>query len=265
MKRIVICLVFVLLFLGFANAQTNSVTGTVVDYTVGNSGKWAGIDLKVGNKKYFVYTESANLPTPKIVGKVDEVGRTVQVFYTRIVKGQPGYDGELRATKIVEIKATSQPAPPNRPANPREGMMPSEIQNRLSSKYQGWRLAEPSREDRQTCFDKRSGFQPSVVWGDFNGDRQRDYAVQITQRRQVILLVFLNQGMTYTEYAVNSDPLGGTIPVLGVSKRGEKYLDHERNRNSIFPFETVTAIYCESSAVSFIFRNGRFTKVFVSD
>ena len=107
MKRVVICLVFVGLFVGLANAQTNSVTGTVVDYTVGNSGKWTGIDLKVGNKKYFVYTESVNLPTPKIVGKVDEAGRTVQVFYTRIVKGQPGYDGELRATKIVEIKTNS--------------------------------------------------------------------------------------------------------------------------------------------------------------
>jgi hypothetical protein len=108
MKRIVICLFFVGLFVGLANAQTNSVTGTIVDYTVGNSGKWAGIDLKVGNKKYFVYTESVNLPTPKIVGKVDEVGRTVQVFYTKIVKGKSGYDGELRATKIVEIKAASQ-------------------------------------------------------------------------------------------------------------------------------------------------------------
>jgi hypothetical protein len=265
MKRTVMCLAIVLLFVGFANAQTESMVGTVVDYTVGNSGKWAGIDLKVSNKKYFVYTESANLPAPKIVGKVDEVGRTVQVFYTRIVKGQPGYDGELRATKIVEIKAASQPAPPGRATNTREGMIPSEIQSLLNSKYQGWRLAEPSREDRQTCFDKRTGFQPSIVWGDFNGDRQRDYAVLITQRRQVILVVFLNQGTTYTEYAVNSDPVGGTIPVLGVSKRGEKYFDHERNRNGIYPLETVTATYCESSAVSFIFRNGRFTKVFVSD
>jgi hypothetical protein len=110
MKRIAICLALVLLFVGFANAQTKSVVGTVVDYTVGNSGKWAGIDLKVGNKKYFVYTESANFPNPKIVGKVDEVGRTVQVFYTKIVKGESGYDGELRAIKVVEIKQNDRGA-----------------------------------------------------------------------------------------------------------------------------------------------------------
>lgn len=103
MKRTVICLVVVLLLVSVANAQTKSMTGTVIDYSVGNRGTWAGITIKVGNKKYFVYTESTEAPTPEIVGKVDEVGRTVQVFYTRIVNS-PNSDGELRATKIVEIK-----------------------------------------------------------------------------------------------------------------------------------------------------------------
>lgn len=103
MKRIVICLVFVLLFVGVANAQTKSMTGTVIDRSVGNSGKWAGISIKVGNKKYFVYTESVDSPTPRTVGIIDEVGRVVRVFYTKLVNS-PGYDGELRATKIVEVK-----------------------------------------------------------------------------------------------------------------------------------------------------------------
>jgi|GEM_PF-2886022 len=51
---------------------------------MGNSGRWAGIVIEVANRKYFVYTESVDLPTPKTVGRVAEVGRTVQVFYTRI-------------------------------------------------------------------------------------------------------------------------------------------------------------------------------------
>jgi hypothetical protein len=104
MRRAVICLASLLLFVTAASGQAKSVTGTVVDYTVGNSGKWAGIDVKVGSKKYFVYTESSELPTPTIVGNVTEVGRTVQVFYITIAKGETGYDGELRATRIVEIK-----------------------------------------------------------------------------------------------------------------------------------------------------------------
>src|SRR5215216_4193161 len=103
MKGIMICLVLLLLFSGVANAQTKSMTGTVIDNPKGMY-KWEGIVIKVGNKRYFVYTFSTTLPTPKIAGKIDEVGRTVQVFYTRIVPSSDGYDGEVRATKIVEVK-----------------------------------------------------------------------------------------------------------------------------------------------------------------
>lgn len=110
MKRTVICLALVLSFIGIANAQTKSMSGTVIDYTVGNRGTWAGITIKVGNEQYFVYTESTESPTPTMVGKINEIGRTVQVFYTRVVNS-PGFDGELRATKIVEIKPSSVQQP----------------------------------------------------------------------------------------------------------------------------------------------------------
>jgi hypothetical protein len=104
MKRIVICLFFVVLLAGFVNAQTKTMTGTVVETPRGMY-KWEAIVVKVGNKKYFVYTLSGNHPTPKIIGKVDEVGRTVQFFYTKIENGE--YDGEVFATKIVEIKKSN--------------------------------------------------------------------------------------------------------------------------------------------------------------
>ena len=101
MKRIVIYLVFVMLFVGLANAQTKTMTGTVVAVERGMYA-WEAIVIKVGNKKYFVYTLAGDRPSPKLVGKVDEVGRTVQIFYTKIENGE--YDGEPRATKIVEVK-----------------------------------------------------------------------------------------------------------------------------------------------------------------
>jgi hypothetical protein len=103
MGRIVIAFVFISLVIGVASAQTKTMRGTVVDRQVGNSGKWAGVVIKVGNKKYFVYTEAMHLHNPITVGRIEEVGRQVQVFYTKIVNA-PGYDGELRATKIIEIK-----------------------------------------------------------------------------------------------------------------------------------------------------------------
>jgi hypothetical protein len=106
MKGIVICCVVVLLFVGVANAQTKTMTGTVIDAPRGMY-KWAAIVIEVGNKKYFVATESTDpTPNPKTVGRIDEVGRVVQVFYTKIVNMR-GYDGEVRATKIVEVKKSN--------------------------------------------------------------------------------------------------------------------------------------------------------------
>jgi len=99
MKKFMICLVFVLLFASFTYSQTKSLVGTVVYYSTGASGNFEVIEVQVGNKKYEVYLFRKDLPSPKIFGNVTEVGRTVQIFYTKIVDG-----GEVRATKIVEVK-----------------------------------------------------------------------------------------------------------------------------------------------------------------
>ncbi len=105
MKKIVICLVLMLFFVGLSNAQTKTMIGTVVRYEGGN--RWGGIVVKVGKKEYFIQTFSVAAPadpkqevapTPKIIGNVEEAGKTVRIYYTRI-KGN-----EVRATKIVEVK-----------------------------------------------------------------------------------------------------------------------------------------------------------------
>lgn len=158
---------------GVANAQAKSMTGTVIDYSVGNRGTWAGITIKVGNKKYFVSTWSTESPTPKIVGKVDEVGRSVQVFYTRIVNS-PGFDGELRATRIVEVGSSSQRVAPrdshsggppaattsNQPPTPYEdiGACPFEC-----CRYRQWTVSaqttvrQERRNDSPAAFTLRRG------------------------------------------------------------------------------------------------------------
>lgn len=102
MKRIAICLFFVFLLIGVANAQTKSITGMVVSVERGMYA-WEAVVIQVGSKKYFVYTLCGDC-NPKIVGKVDEVGRRVTFFYSRIVRSSDGYDGEVKATRIVEVK-----------------------------------------------------------------------------------------------------------------------------------------------------------------
>jgi hypothetical protein len=103
MKRIVIALAFVMLTVGSAYGQSKSVTGTVVERWLNNKGTSESITVKVGSKLYAAYITRPDLRQPRIVGTVNEVGRVVRVYYTRIVTSQDN-DGELRATRIAEIK-----------------------------------------------------------------------------------------------------------------------------------------------------------------
>jgi len=101
MKRILFFFILVF-FVDAADAQTKSLTGKVVDAPKGMYA-WAAIVVKVGNKRYYVPTLGKGVPKQKTVGIVDEVGRTVQVFYTKVAPSSEGYDGELRAIKIFEV------------------------------------------------------------------------------------------------------------------------------------------------------------------
>lgn len=99
MRKHLICFMFLFLFAGHASAQTKSMTGTVVSVDPG-TWRWQTIGVRVGSTVYTVYTFSAEYAHPKIVGKVDQVGRTIQFFYKRI---EPG--NEVFPTRIAVVKA----------------------------------------------------------------------------------------------------------------------------------------------------------------
>jgi hypothetical protein len=104
MKKILICLVLVVLFLGVVDAQTKSITGKVVDVNSGASGRFEVATIIVGGTRYSFYTFSANgekAYNPKVIGEVG-IGKTVRVYYSQIVRERDGY--ELTATKVVEIR-----------------------------------------------------------------------------------------------------------------------------------------------------------------
>lgn len=105
MKKTIICFALFVLLASVSNAQTKSVTGKVVNLDTGASGRFSIITIKVGSKEYSAYTFSANgekSHNPTTVGDVNTVGKTVRVYYTKIV------GNELRATKIVEIKKSKK-------------------------------------------------------------------------------------------------------------------------------------------------------------
>lgn len=115
MRKAAVCLLLTLLFAVPAEAQkVKTMTGTVVKTILSN--KWGGIVIKVGNRMYGIETEyfpgvnDEPRSEPKITGSI-EVGRRVQVFYTKIDNtfDYEGVKSWLQATKIVEVKRTSSP------------------------------------------------------------------------------------------------------------------------------------------------------------
>ncbi len=121
MKRTVICMFFVLLFVWSASAQTKSKTGTVTEYNldyktitvnIGKALPKGNYELD-GTSSYIAFTvawgaygclpKKCKNPAPKIVGDVKTVGRKVRVYYTRI-DSEHGFGYILKATKIVEVE-----------------------------------------------------------------------------------------------------------------------------------------------------------------
>lgn len=107
MKILFLSVALLFVYAGTLSAQTKSVNGTVVDYWVNNNGTSEMITVKVGSKRYEVFITRPDLRQPRIVGTVNEIGRVVRVYYTSIVRSEDA-DGELRATRIVEIKKSKK-------------------------------------------------------------------------------------------------------------------------------------------------------------
>lgn len=108
MKKILLMMLLLGAFAMFATVvegQTRSVTGIVVDYWMNNKGTSEAINVKIGPKTYIVYITRPDLPQPKTIGKVTQVGSRARILHTGIVlEGEA--DGRLKATRIVEVKRT---------------------------------------------------------------------------------------------------------------------------------------------------------------
>jgi len=120
MKKFAICLAFMLLLVGIANAQ-KSVTGMVIEYNTDyktltvNIGKSLRVSNKEldGTRSIVVFTvafgsydctpKTCKYRAPKIVGNIKGVGRKVRIYYTRIIE-EHGFGYILVATKIAEVK-----------------------------------------------------------------------------------------------------------------------------------------------------------------
>lgn len=165
------------------------------------------------------------------------------------------------AGPIVDVHRTPSSSIPMLPSQ-----MPPALKRLLDNKYPGWTFPIVSDEDRHICKPPNPAFLPGFVWADFDGDNQRDYAVQIAYRGSRYTLVFLSRGSGFDEYVLEqTTPDTKGWELLGVVPKGEKLPNLDQGGQTFLTQDALLGIRCESSAAAYVYSNGRFQHFFISD
>jgi hypothetical protein len=132
-------------------------------------------------------------------------------------------------------------------------VLPAKIKNYLNKNYSGWKIS-PTPD---YCGDGKS-----VISGDFDGDKKRDYAAKIYKGEKGYILAFLARGNNFSPFlfhSLSADAARDTA--LLVYRKGEKYYTELGEESSAMVLKN-DAPYdspCESDAGGIhLYRNGKF-------
>jgi hypothetical protein len=111
---------------------------------------------------------------------------------------------------------------------PAQAALPRQLTQMLAQRYPGWRLATVEPTVRRTL---KPGSSPAWIAGDFDGDKKRDYAVQLVREDSAqVLLAFLRRGTGYEPVTVASVPASSGL-YLRRATAGERVRDLEADPN----------------------------------
>ncbi len=133
--------------------------------------------------------------------------------------------------------------------------LPLKIRNYLDKAYAGWKLTSIA----DGCY---SEFANSVIVGDFDGDKKRDYVVKFIKGRKGYILAFLERKTNYATHILES--LSATEVKntgLSIAKRGEEYpIGGEYPDYKLGRLKNDAPLIgtCESHAYHYVYRNGKF-------
>jgi hypothetical protein len=141
--------------------------------------------------------------------------------------------------------------------------IPEGVKSVLDHMHPGWRLAGISDENRQYCFKKDSKYEPTLIWGDFDGDGKRDYAAIIIYGKKTAVIVFLARGTGYRALEVFTTSRPGERPpeLLEVFPKGTQ-LGTTPHKSA---HESIAMEYCESSSAIYFYEAGAFHHVIAGD
>jgi hypothetical protein len=141
--------------------------------------------------------------------------------------------------------------------------IPKGVKSVLDQMHPGWKLAEISAENRNLCFKKNSKYEPTLIWGDFDGNGKQDYAAIITYGNKWAVIAFLARGTGYQafELLTPSQSYKRAPDILDVFPKGVQ-LGTTAHKS---PHESIAMEYCEASSVISYYEAGTFHRVATED
>jgi hypothetical protein len=128
----------------------------------------------------------------------------------------------------------------------------------LDRTYPGWAFM-PVPAKAISCRDIETRLHPSLARGDFNGDGQADFALQIIRGGRLYAFEFLSRGKTYGMNKLFERKLApgkDFSAALIVEPKGRK-----TSVGTIEKVDTLQVNDCESVPMRFEYRNGRVKDV----
>lgn len=146
--------------------------------------------------------------------------------------------------------------------------LPATIKALLDRRFPAWRWPVVDDEECQTV---KNGVRPTMIQGDFNGNRRIDTAVlievesasaaraQITPPR-IYVVVFLKKQYRYQMKIVTND--GGAS--LQLMHKGDRDYDYEAQREFTYKRDTIFSGR-GMGGMSYLYENGKFRAIITSD
>ena len=154
--------------------------------------------------------------------------------------------------------------------------LPVSLESLLDKEYPGWRFAQAHPDFNDTM--QETGMFPSLVFGDYNQDGHRDYAVRIEYRQQAIrraaIIALVSQGADFVPHVIRAyeenpapeESLSYSyFNYLYPNAKGSQGYDHELAKEFVFEKDAFMDVSDGKGAVSYIFEDGKFRSVITGD
>lgn len=143
--------------------------------------------------------------------------------------------------------------------------LPQDVRRLLDQKFPGWQFATIRDSLRAEISPDSSA---EWVQGDYDGDGQRDYAVQIVRPApgdgQQVVIALVRRGKGYDLHTLKSFGIQ-QASYLRTSPKGQKTMDIENRTKLINTTDAIDVLYGQVAGETFFYEKGQFRLVASGD